>query len=49
MESHPCPKCAHDMDEGWVDPGSGGIPDYDSHKQIGLFRQATQPSQECGQ
>lgn len=41
MESHPCPKCKHPMDEGWVSPTGSGFLGYVSQKQAGMLKQVT--------
>ena len=41
MDTHPCPKCKHSMDEGRVSPTGSGLLGYVSNKQAGVLRTVT--------
>lgn len=41
MESHPCPKCKHELDEGHISVTGNELVGYVSNQQTGTLRQMT--------
>jgi predicted nucleic-acid-binding Zn-ribbon protein len=41
MESHPCPKCKHELDEGHISMTGQEFIGYVSNRQTGMLRQMT--------
>jgi len=41
MAKNTCPKCKHEMDEGYVSPTGSNFLGYVSRKQAGMLKQVT--------